>query len=348
MAGITLERVYGALKRGRIEPVYYLTGPEDILKDELIEALIDATVEPSSRDFNVDVRTAGDLDGEAVHTLIETPPMLADRRVVVIRGLEQWRKNAKVWKVLRQYLEHPSPSTVLVLTHSGEQQPDRDLVAHTTHVTLKELKPELVRRWVTTRAADRGLTIEPEAVDHLATAVGGKLALLARELDKLAAAATGGSVTVADVAALVGIRHGETAHDWVDAVLQRDVARASQLVDIVLLYSGDTAVQLVMLLGTSLIGTRAARALLDDGTGPARVEGAVFQSIKTARPAKLRKWGVEAARWAAAAHRWSGTELDMFIAETYEADRQLKTTSITNAAGVLKALMLRAAPRIAA
>src|SRR6266511_6366766 len=45
------------------EPVYLLHGDEDVLKDEAIRALLDASVGPN-RDFNLDVRFAPDLTPE--------------------------------------------------------------------------------------------------------------------------------------------------------------------------------------------------------------------------------------------------------------------------------------------
>ena len=107
--------------------------------------------------------------------------------------------------------------------------------------------------------------------------------------------------------------------------------------------------QLVIALGTALIGTRMARAQLDDGTAPGRLERAVLQRLKAAPPrTRLRRYGIEAQTWAATAGKWSTGELDRFIALTYAADRQLKSTSITSAEGVLQALSVHAAPRAAA
>ena len=91
--------IYREVRDGNLRPVYYLTGSEDVLKDELAKHIIDHAVDEDSRDFNLDVRAAGDLDGETLTALVDTPPMLAERRVVYLKYLEQWRKNAKVWKV---------------------------------------------------------------------------------------------------------------------------------------------------------------------------------------------------------------------------------------------------------
>jgi len=341
MADLSLEKAYGALKRGTVAAVYYLSGGPEILKDELVAAIADAALDRSARDFNLDVRAAGDLDGEALHALVETPPMLAERRVVVVRGIDQWRKNAKVWDVLYRYVERPSPTTVLVLTQAGDSDPDARIAAASSHVALTGLKPDQVARWVAHRAAGAGVTLTPEAAAHLTAAVGGDLGQLAVELEKLAAAAVGDApVTIAEVSRLVGVQRGETVQDWVDAVLARDARRALDLLEVVLLQSGMGGVQLVGALGTALVGVRLARALADAGTPWPRVEGAVFALIRSARPGRLRSWSVEAAAWARAARDWSAEHLAAALAAAAAADRQLKSTTLTDERGILVSMLL--------
>lgn len=336
-----LEKAFAAVRRGDVAAAYYLTGLEEVLKDDFVEAVAGAVLDSATRDFNLDVRSASDLDGEALHALVETPPMLAERRVVVVRGIDQWRKNAKVWEVVHRYLARPSPTTVLVLTQAGDDGPDPRVAAATTHVAMDGLKPELVARWLQRRAERAGVELEPDAVEHLLAAVGGELGPLAVELAKLAAAAGGaGRVTAADVSRLVGVRRGETAHDWVDAVLGRDPRRAVELLDVVLQRSGVTGVQLLTTLGAALIGTRLARALADGGTPWGRVPATLVGRLRAARPrARLREWSLEASTWTEAARGWSGEEVDAAIAVVVEADRRLKSTTISDERGILVSML---------
>jgi DNA polymerase III delta subunit len=340
MGDLSLEKAYGALKRGGAGAVYYLTGSEEILKDELVAAIAEAVLDPSARDFNLDVRAAADLDGEALHALVETPPMLAERRVVVVRGIDHWRRNAKVWDVLYRYVEHPSPATVLVLTQSGDANPDPRIARRAAHVAVTSLRPDQAARWVAHRAARAGVTLDPDAAAHLMTAVSGDLGHVAVELDKLAAAAVGDApVTVSDVARLVGVERGETTQDWVAAVLARDGGRALELLDIVLRQSGVGGVQLVGALGTALVGVRLARALVDAGTPWPRVEGAVFAELRGARVGRLN-WRAEAAAWTRAARQWSADDLATALAAAGAADRRLKSTTITDERGILMSMLL--------
>src|SRR5438477_325565 len=118
MGALTFDALLRSLKQGVADPVYYLHGDEDVLKDEAVRALVERAVDPAVRDFNLDQRSAPELDAEAFHALVNTPPMLAATRAVVVRGLEQLKKTAKVRQELLRYLESPNPTTLLVLVQA--------------------------------------------------------------------------------------------------------------------------------------------------------------------------------------------------------------------------------------
>ena len=58
MGALTFDALLRSLKRSPPDPAYYLHGDEDVLKEEVIRALLDRAVEPGARDFNVDQRSA--------------------------------------------------------------------------------------------------------------------------------------------------------------------------------------------------------------------------------------------------------------------------------------------------
>jgi DNA polymerase-3 subunit delta len=344
----SFDSTYRAIRRGTLVPVYYLTGPEEVLKRELVDLLVDRATDGTTRDFNLDSRSAADLDAESFTTLVETPPMLAERRVVVIRDIDRWRKNSKARQALVRYLSNPSPTTLLVLTQSAGSDTHADLVRLAHHVEVEGLDPERLSRWVKRQAERVGAVLAPEAIRHLVDAVGTDLSLLGMELNKLAAAGLGETIDAQDVAALVGVRRGETAHDWSTAVIERDVPRALGMLPTVLGSAGVTGVRLLMLLGSRLVGTRLARTLLDGGTAPGRLPGALLQYIRTARARYLGDWKAEAAAWASAARRWSPEELDAAICAAHDADRALKSTTIADELDILADLVVRLSYREAA
>jgi len=336
-----------ALGRGELAPVYYLFGSEDILKDEAARAITDQALRPEERDFNFDQRSAGQLDPEALHALVNTLPMMAERRVVVIREIEAWKRKAGERAVLARYLENPSPDTVLVLVESApseekrrDWEPDEAIVARSYAVALEPLEPGRVARWLAFHAKRLGVTFAEGAAEHLAAAAGYELGQLRSELEKFASLAGDAPVTVAQVGELVGIRHGETLEDWVDAVLGDDAPRAIRLAGPVLEQSGMSGVRMVTALGTALVGLRLARALYDKGSRGPALERALFDSLRRVRPFGLGDWKVTTRNWARWAPAWPGPRLRAAIRATLEADMALKGTRVSDEGGVILGLVL--------
>jgi len=336
---LTLDALLRGLKKGAPDPVYLLHGDEDVLKDEVVRALLDAAVDPAARDFNLDSRFAADLDAEAFHALVNTPPMLAERRAVVLRGVDQLgKRKSKLRDELVRYLDSPNPTTLLVLVVGAGEDPDPEIARRATNVALAALEPERVPRWIAHRSTKLALTLEPAAVELLVAAVGNDLSALARELEKLAALAGDRPATAADVTALVGVRRGETVHDLVDAALERRAARAAHLVEPVLEQAGMSGVKIVTSLGTQLVGTALARAERERSTG--RLEDAVFRHLLAARPYGLRGYKDEAARWVRWSALWTATELSAALRATLAADRALKGTTVSDDGGIVTQLVL--------
>ena len=328
-------------KSGTLDPVYYLHGEEEILKEEAVRLLADRTVEPALRDFNFDVRAAESLDPAALRALVDTPPMMAERRLVVLRGIEGLKGRAKAREELLRYLARPNPTTILVLVQTGDDAPDASVAAHATTVAIDRLPPDRVKRWIAHRAEGIGAKIEPDAIVLLGQATAHDLAAIAQELDKLAALTSGRAVSVADVAAAVGVRHGETLDDLVSAALERRTADAARKLGPVLAQSGMSGVRIVSALGTGLIGLAAARAELDRGTAPGRLEYTMLQQLVAARPAGLGAGYKDVAgRWARWVRSWTGPELSHAIRLTLAADRALKGTHLTDEQGIVLDLLL--------
>src|SRR5438093_479465 len=131
MAALTLDALLRGLKKGAPDPVYLLHGDEDVLKDEAVRALLDATVDPAARDFNLDSRFAADLDAEPFNALVNTPPMLAARRAVVLRGVRHGetvhdlveaaleRRAARAAQLVEPVLEQAGTCGVKIVTLLG-------------------------------------------------------------------------------------------------------------------------------------------------------------------------------------------------------------------------------------
>jgi DNA polymerase-3 subunit delta len=328
------------LSQGDVAPAYYFFGPVDILKDEALAGLLDRVLDPSLRDFNYDQRSATQLQAEDVESLCTTLPMMADRRVVVIRDVESWAKKARAKSAVLRYLDRPALETVLVLVQGGaEPDADTELVARATAIDFQPLTDAKAEKWVARRADQQGVVLEPAATRLLLNAVEGDLGWLAAELAKLAGLGGGTPVTVQQVEGLLGVRHGETQFDWRDAVLTDEPSRALAMLPHVLEQSGISGVKLVSLLGASLVGLGALRAMHDKGTRGRGLASAGFDLLKRTR-ANVGPWGDTVSRWTSCAAAWPLRRVRAAVRATLVADQALKSTTISDERGILTDLVL--------
>jgi len=332
-----------ALQSKVFDPVYYLHGAEDYLKDETLRQIIDAAVDPATRDFNLEILRASDVDGGALGSLLGTPPMMAERRVVVIRDVASLRKEAR--RALDNYLERPATDIVLVLLAAAGSKEDRSLMERSTAIEFEPLSGSRVPKWIAYYAThDLNCEITDEAIALLQNAVGTELAQLRIELDKLASYVAGEAGRIIDeqaVSAIVGVRRGETLGDLLDAVAQRNAAVALDLLPHVLQQPKTSAVTMVMALATQTLALAWGRASRDAGAPPNRMENEFFGLLKESGSSYTgRSWGDAVRAWARALDAWTSAELDDALAALLATDAALKESRVSSDEQLLQSLIL--------
>ncbi|HEX6966610.1 MAG TPA: DNA polymerase III subunit delta [Gemmatimonadaceae bacterium] len=338
-----------SLQARSFESVYYLYGEDDFLKEHAVRQLIASAVDPATRDFNLDVRSAAELDAETLSSLVSTPPMMAERRVVVIRDVAALKKDARA--ALDRYLERAartsaqSADIVLVLVASGGEKAkvDRTLEHVGLAVEFQPLTGDRVPKWIAHHVStELGGSITPEAAELLQNAVGSDLPALAAELDKLVSYTSGAEIGDEAVSAVVGVRRGETLGDFLDSVAARDAARALAMLHHVLEQPKTTGVSIVMALTTQTLALAWGEVLRRErGTPPARLEGEFFALLKSASSAYTgRAWGEAVKAWARAVDRWDAASLDAALAALLAADIALKETRVSSDEQILTTLVL--------
>ena len=349
MAAHSLDALLRSLKKGDLAPVYYFHGPDDVLKDEAIRAILDQALDPTMRDFNFDQRSAGQLDPEELHSLCNTLPMLADRRVVVLRDVESWKRKTKAKSEFLRYLQRPNPAALVIrLQGAGEEAEDTELAGHSYTVRFDPLSPGQAVKWVTRQAERLGVQLEPDAAEHLVNAVGPDLGGLTSELGKFASLPAGTPITIDQIGTLVGVRQGETVLDWRTAIIQEQTGRAVSLLPALLAQPSMSGVKLVTALGTSLLGLALTRSLYDKGLKGGALDDAVFKALLRNRPNGLLGYKAEIARWTEVVSQWPAARLRSALKAALEADQALKNTSVSDERGVLTDLILRIGTREAA
>ncbi|MEJ2540090.1 MAG: hypothetical protein P8188_08990 [Gemmatimonadota bacterium] len=76
------------LGRGGKGGVFYLHGADEFQKLQAVTALVNAHLDPATADFNLDRLRGRELDLEQLASILNTPPMMAEWRVVVVSETE--------------------------------------------------------------------------------------------------------------------------------------------------------------------------------------------------------------------------------------------------------------------
>src|SRR5512139_879069 len=140
---MTPEQLLKSFRKGAMAPAYFFSGPETMLMQQAVEALV-ATVPEGMRSFNVQVFHAFEDEVADALTAARTLPFMSSRRIVVLRGIEKTRLDQLGrGKLLAEYLGSPSPETVLVVTTEDDAKAKALARAHGerwVHVEFRALQ----------------------------------------------------------------------------------------------------------------------------------------------------------------------------------------------------------------
>ena len=340
MSASSLKTLRDAIKRRSFDGAYYIWGEDEYQKDDAVRQLVDAALDPGARDFNLDTRRSAELDAEGLGVLLSTPPMMAERRVIVLRDVNALKKDAR--KVLDEYLKRPAADLLLLMTGPAGSKADATLSASSTSLQFDPLTGDRIPRWITHRAGELGVKISETAIELLQAAVGSDLHQLSGELDKLTSYIEGHDEEIGEeaVAAVVGVRRGETQADLLDAVAELNAPLALGLISHVLTQPKTTGVSIVMALSTQMLAISWGRARLDEGLSRSRLNQEYFNLLKETGAFTGRPWGSAAAVWARAAERWTRESLDRALDSLLEADVALKESRVSSEEQLLATVVL--------
>ena len=241
------------MKRKEIAPAYLFLGAEAYERRRCREALLDAVLVAGDRENGISQYDLNEASLAAVIDDARSLALFAPQRVIVVTnaegalphqksGDEDGDSTAGGIEELAAYLKDPSPGVALLFEASrfafeGEEKKKLErvrkfysVIAET--VELDRFSMDEARAEARTLARQARVAIDPGALDLLVEALGGDVARIAVELEKLALFATGGRMISTDeISALVPDARSTTIFALVAALGRRDRIRGLELLD---------------------------------------------------------------------------------------------------------------------
>ncbi|MCE2398278.1 MAG: DNA polymerase III subunit delta [Gemmatimonadetes bacterium] len=297
--------------------VFFLHGADEHRKAAAAKELVERYADPATADFNVDRIDGADATVERLASVIATPPMLAEWRVVHLRDAEEVASSPKARKLLLETARKPPPGLALIVQATVPRRSRArfytDLARIATSSEFRPVPEYEVPDWLVSWASEElGAELRLDAARALAASVGTELGVLTQELRKLAEMAGVGTAVDLEVVRRGGMRLArQDRWAWFDLVGGREIGKAVRALP-TLIDQGETAVGLVIGLSVQMLRVGIA------------VEGGK-QALERALPPYQR---FLSGRIAGQARRWRREELAAALLGLRRLDRLLKASSL--------------------
>jgi len=312
--------------------LYILLGQDDFSLGHSLEE-----IKRGIGDQTLLVANTTTLDGQQItldqlRTVCETLPFLAERRLVIVKGLlERFEpkgkssrrgKNTQItnqqdeYKSLAAYITKIPDTTILVLIDGriGSNNPlFRELSAKAEVRSFPLLKDAKLRQWIQRRVKEEGGSISPQAVNLIAKLVGSNLWIMANEIDKLLLFTSGRRIEEEDVNLVVSYAQEANVFAMVDAILGFKAKVAEQWLQ-QLLQRGAAPAYLLVMLSRQVQMIVRARELTNQGKPGTQIQNRLGLTSEFALRRTLEQ-----------ADRYSWERLKQVYHKLLEADLSIKT-----------------------
>ena len=213
----------------KAELIYVVAGKEQSLVSAECDRLLEQLVEPEQRSVGLFIADPQQVSVADVMDELRTLPFLVERRVVVVRGADEFISKNR--QILEGYFDNPCPTGVLVLTVDSWQAGTKlakMLPKVGKLISVSQPKPgQLPDRLIRYASDAHGKILMQEAAELLVELIGDELGRLYGEVDKLALFVDSKkTIALQHVEQLIGHNRIFGAFAVIDACLTGDSAQA--------------------------------------------------------------------------------------------------------------------------
>jgi DNA polymerase-3 subunit delta len=230
---ISLDQLLTDLKNQIYSPIYLLHGEETYFIDVISDYIEQHVLSDLEKEFNQTIVYGRDSDVPTVISYARRFPMMANYQVLIIKEAQELEKIEE----LLSYVEHPVPSTILVLCHKYATLDKRKLFYKAlekrgTIFESAKLYDNKVPDWITDYLRVRKYRISPKAALILTEFLGNDLGKIVNELQKLLInLSPGAEITEEIVDQNIGISKDFNVFELQKALGAKDVYKSNLIIN---------------------------------------------------------------------------------------------------------------------
>ncbi len=237
---MTLQELETNIRKGTVPALCYLYGEESFLVDRLTKKLLDAAIDSSLKDFNLNVFFGNEVKGVEVADAALTLPMFADRRAVLVKRADLMKADAL--DALMTYIKNPAASTCLIFNGVKIDQRKKffqELKKQNALIEFKKMYDNKLSAFIVAEATAQGKKIESSAADLLSFLIGNNLQELSSQIEKLVVyVGNRPGITLDDVRVLASSSKTFTVFELAGFLGLKDLSRSLKSLD-TLIRNGD-------------------------------------------------------------------------------------------------------------
>ncbi|CAM4264916.1 DNA polymerase III subunit delta [Zobellia nedashkovskayae] len=222
------------IKNGKIKPVYFLFGEEPYYIDAIASYIEKKLLAEEEKGFNQMVLYGKDVTIDDIVANAKRYPMMAERQVVIVKEAQHL---VRTIEDLTSYVDNPQMSTVLVVCYKYKKLDKRKKLYKSVQKAgvlfeSKKLYENKVSDWIRKNLQGRGYSISHKAAILLTEYLGTDLSRINKEIEKLQLVLPKQSeITPADIEAHIGISKDYNNFELKKAIGERDVLKATRIIN---------------------------------------------------------------------------------------------------------------------
>jgi len=224
------------LAKRKFYPNYFIFGADTFLIERAVKGLLRALEETSQGQIEPIILDLDESSLDGLLNIAQSLPMFAPKQLLVVKSVLKLREHQA--KRLIPYFSDPNPQTVGVFLAGDLDKDQRKkrifeiLSSGTRVVELAPLEANEVEEWMRQETNARGRSIETEALRFLLELQGSDLGRLQQEVEKaILFAGTEKRITLSMVEAVSGFAAGHTLVEFLEAIVNKNKARALELIE---------------------------------------------------------------------------------------------------------------------